>query len=111
MWGAQVVVPETLRQQLSKELHHDHPGMLRMKTLARACGDSVLSVCVLFGREECPSFGSIKPMDMRDLHTPGSVLIWTLRVLSSMNILLMSHSVGPESNQDVGQQWIEIGCG
>ena len=36
LWGIRVVVPEVLRERLLKELHHDHPGMSRMKTVARA---------------------------------------------------------------------------
>ncbi len=34
--GVWAIVPETLREKLLKELHLDHPGMSRMKTLARA---------------------------------------------------------------------------
>ena len=35
MWGNRVVVPEVGRQQVLQELHVDHPGMSRMKSLAR----------------------------------------------------------------------------
>lgn len=35
LWGIRVVVPSTLRERLLKELHRDHPGMSRMKTVAR----------------------------------------------------------------------------
>ena len=36
LWGIRVVVPKVLRERLLKELHHEHPGMSRMKTVARA---------------------------------------------------------------------------
>ena len=36
LWGIRVVVLEVLCERLLKELHHDHSGMLRVKTVARA---------------------------------------------------------------------------
>jgi len=36
MWGLRVIVPGTLRQQILKELHCAHPGMVRMKEVARS---------------------------------------------------------------------------
>ncbi|PIK49152.1 hypothetical protein BSL78_13986 [Apostichopus japonicus] len=35
LWGVRVVVPESLQQYVLKELHEGHPGMVRMKSLAR----------------------------------------------------------------------------
>ena len=35
LWGIRVVVPEKLRKQLLEELHRDHPGISRMKLVAR----------------------------------------------------------------------------
>ena len=35
LWGIRVIVPSTLREALLRELHADHPGMVRMKTVAR----------------------------------------------------------------------------
>ena len=35
MWGLRVVVPETMKQIILKELHNQHPGIVRMKALAR----------------------------------------------------------------------------
>nr|XP_024658736.1 uncharacterized protein K02A2.6-like [Maylandia zebra] len=36
MWGLRVVVPPKLRSHVLKELHTAHPGMVRMKSLARS---------------------------------------------------------------------------
>ena len=35
LWGIRVVIPEKFIMQLLNELHSDHPGMVRMKSLAR----------------------------------------------------------------------------
>ena len=37
LWGARVVIPTKLRDRLLKELHQDHPGVSRMKAIARSC--------------------------------------------------------------------------
>ena len=36
LWGSRVVVPQKLREKLLEELHRDHSGMSRMKTIARS---------------------------------------------------------------------------
>ncbi|XP_065182445.1 uncharacterized protein K02A2.6-like [Sycon ciliatum] len=36
MWGIQVVIPPLLRKRVLEELHTGHPGMVRMKSLARS---------------------------------------------------------------------------
>jgi len=36
LWGIRVLVPEKLQKQLLDELHRDHPGISRMKTVARS---------------------------------------------------------------------------
>ena len=36
LWGMRVVVPPSLRPQLLKELHEMHPGIVKMKGLARS---------------------------------------------------------------------------
>ena len=36
LWGIRVVVPDKLREKLLKELHRDHPGMCKMKSIARS---------------------------------------------------------------------------
>lgn len=36
MWGTRVVVPPSLRSQVIDELHDTHPGICRMKALARS---------------------------------------------------------------------------
>ena len=37
LWGVRVVVPyNKLQQQVLKELHEGHPGIVRMKNLARS---------------------------------------------------------------------------
>ena len=36
LWGSRVVVPESLRDKILMELHEVHPGMTRMKALARS---------------------------------------------------------------------------
>ena len=35
MWGLRVVVPQCLRDTILKELHQQHPGIVRMKSLSR----------------------------------------------------------------------------
>ena len=36
LWGSKVVIPENLQSQVLKELHSSHPGVVRMKGIARA---------------------------------------------------------------------------
>ena len=36
MWGIRVIVPESLKEKVLAELHTSHPGMSRMKSLARS---------------------------------------------------------------------------
>ena len=36
LWGRRVIIPVNLRKQVLKELHEVHPGMVRMKALARS---------------------------------------------------------------------------
>ena len=36
LWGFRVVIPQSLRQKLLQELHKDHPGVTRMKSVARS---------------------------------------------------------------------------
>ena len=36
LWGIRVVVPQRLRAKLLDELHKDHPGVVRMKSVARS---------------------------------------------------------------------------
>jgi transposase InsO family protein len=36
LWGLRVVVPTTLRERVLQELHETHPGMTRMKSIARS---------------------------------------------------------------------------
>ena len=36
LWGSRVVVPQKFRQRLLKEIHTDHPGVVRMKAIARS---------------------------------------------------------------------------
>ena len=36
LWGIRVIVPQKLREQLLDELHRDHPGISRMKAVARS---------------------------------------------------------------------------
>ena len=36
MWGTRVIVPEKLRKRVIEELHKAHPGVVRMKALARS---------------------------------------------------------------------------
>ena len=36
LWGIRVVVPESVQQYVLQELHGAHPGMVRMKSLARS---------------------------------------------------------------------------
>ena len=36
LWGIRAIVPQKLRERLLKELHRDHPGISRMKMVARS---------------------------------------------------------------------------
>ena len=36
LWGCRVIVPEKFRKKVLSELHQGHPGVVRMKTLARS---------------------------------------------------------------------------
>ena len=36
LWGIRVIIPTSLRQQLLKALHEGHPGVVRMKAIARS---------------------------------------------------------------------------
>ena len=36
LWGTRVVIPDSLRSRLLKELHCTHPGIVKMKLLARS---------------------------------------------------------------------------
>ena len=36
MWGLRVIIPEKFQEQLLEELHMAHPGIVRMKELARS---------------------------------------------------------------------------
>lgn len=35
LWGVRTVIPEKFRQRIMEELHNNHPGIVRMKALAR----------------------------------------------------------------------------
>ena len=39
MWGIRVIVPQIYQQKVLNELHLDHPGMSRMKSIARSYVD------------------------------------------------------------------------
>ena len=36
LWGYRVIVPKCLREKLLQELHKDHPGVIRMKSVAQS---------------------------------------------------------------------------
>lgn len=36
LWGSRVVIPEKYRDKLLEELHHEHPGICKMKGIARS---------------------------------------------------------------------------
>lgn len=36
LWGSRVLIPEKLRERMLKELHRDHPGICKMKGIARS---------------------------------------------------------------------------
>jgi len=36
LWGTRVVIPQVLQAYLLKELHYTHPGIVKMKLLARS---------------------------------------------------------------------------
>ena len=36
LWGYRVIVPKVLREKLLQELHKDHPGVIRMKSVGRS---------------------------------------------------------------------------
>ena len=35
LWGIRVIIPGSLRERVLQELHEGHPGIVRMKSLAR----------------------------------------------------------------------------
>ena len=35
-WGMRVIIPTKLQNRLLKELHNEHPGISRMKSIARS---------------------------------------------------------------------------
>ena len=35
LWGAQIIIPKSLQENMLQELHRDHPGTSKMKSLAR----------------------------------------------------------------------------
>ena len=37
LWGLRVIIPPAFRNRLLEELHEQHPGIFRMKALARSC--------------------------------------------------------------------------
>ena len=50
LWGIRVIIPKQLRERALHELHTGHPGIVRMKSLARLRGTQRLfSVKYLFG--------------------------------------------------------------
>ena len=36
MWGIHVIIPETLQSRILQSLHNTHPGIVRMKAVARS---------------------------------------------------------------------------
>ena len=36
LWGTRVIIPDSLRSRLLKELHYTHPGIVKMKLLAHS---------------------------------------------------------------------------
>ena len=36
MWGTSVIIPKSLQATILQELHQNHPGIIRMKILARS---------------------------------------------------------------------------
>ena len=36
LWGARVVIPDKYHKKLLSELHHDHPGIMKMKAVAHS---------------------------------------------------------------------------
>ena len=66
LWGMRVVVPRRLRACVLQELHNDHPGVVRMKALARSiCWwpqiDREIEECVR-GCLDCQSVRSTPPV-------------------------------------------------
>ena len=38
LWGSRVIIPQSFREKMLKELHWEHPGICAvMKAIARAC--------------------------------------------------------------------------
>jgi hypothetical protein len=37
LWGIRVIVPAKLRSHIQDLLHEGHPGVVRMKAVARSC--------------------------------------------------------------------------
>ena len=48
LWGSRVVIPEDYREHVLYQLHEGHPGVARMKNLARMYG--CMDVCMFGGQ-------------------------------------------------------------
>ena len=61
MWGTRAIIPHKLRGRMVEELHQSHPGVVRMKAVARSClwwpgMDKELEECV----RNCRSCQAVK---------------------------------------------------
>ena len=89
LWGIRVVAPQRVRNKLLNELHRDHPGISRMKSVARSyiCWpkmdediEKMVGAC-----EICQSVKNTPPVVPLqlwiDLLDPGVGFIWISLVL------------------------------
>ena len=88
LWGTCVVVPSSLQEKVLQELHYTHPGISRMKALARSYIwwpkiDSHIEKTVS-SRNTCQSMRSAPPTAQIhpgfSQHDHGPAFMWTLRV-------------------------------
>ena len=65
LWGTRIIIPQKLRQMIQKELHVGHPGVIRMKAIARSyvwwpCIDKAIESQVK-GCKQCQAFKQAPP--------------------------------------------------
>ena len=69
LWGIRVVVPLSLQERVLQELHQEHQGVTKMKTLARSY---ILDKEIEGTAKDCRARQSVKSAHQRHLYIPGS---------------------------------------
>ena len=95
LWGIRVLIPKKLHQKVLQELHLDHPGISRMKSLARSYVwwpnlDADIKAMV----KSCLPCLSVKPAPPKAPQTPGFGLLGhgLVFTLISLDHLMARHT-------------------